>query len=171
MNNQKAFTLIELLVVVLIIGILAAVGVPQYQFAVDKTRAMTHFQNAQAIIKAEQVYKMANGNYTSDLTALDVDVTKTCTSMQGNCGNELANCSGNFSYQIPNVNCIPTTNVLNIRYCTSDATSCYSATSTSKHHFVLVLSLIDGAVQSCGHYTSRGQKLCNYFSQQFSTSN
>ena len=66
------FTLIELLVVVLIIGILAAIAVPQYTRSVAKARLAEGLAVGKSIVSAEYVYKMANGNYTADIESLDV---------------------------------------------------------------------------------------------------
>ena len=72
MNIKKnaAFTLIELLVVVLIIGILAAIALPQYQKAVAKARLTEGIVILNALEKAQWEYKMANGVY-ADLSDED----------------------------------------------------------------------------------------------------
>ena len=81
--NKKAFTLIELLVVVLIIGILTAVALPQYQTAVWKARFATMKPIVKSIAAAEEAYYLANNTYTPDAANLDVDFPAVTNSSVG----------------------------------------------------------------------------------------
>ena len=75
--NKKGFTLIELLVVVLIIGILAAVALPQYFKAVEKSRATEALSVLGSIAAAEERYRLAtsDNSYTTNFSDFDISFT------------------------------------------------------------------------------------------------
>ena len=158
-QKQNGFTLIELLVVVLIIGILAAVALPQYQQAVEKSRAAEAFSNIASFAKALEVWKLANpendhrtftGNGTG-VGELDIDIPAdwvqgTNAMIPAAFGPETKSCSKNFCYDIN---------------AGDDFIKAYRANSSTYQY--LIFYYLDGSYW-CHAYTAADLKLCKSLS-------
>jgi prepilin-type N-terminal cleavage/methylation domain-containing protein len=71
-RSRKGFTLVELAVVIVIIGVLAAFGVPKFLKSVERSKAAEAFQYLAAVRSAEERYIAKEGVYTSTLANLDI---------------------------------------------------------------------------------------------------
>ena len=88
-RGERGFTLIELLVVVLIIGILAAIAIPQYFKVVERARVAEAQAFVSSLKQAQERYLARNGTYvtaTKDLATLDISFAGTCATDGDQCG-------------------------------------------------------------------------------------
>ncbi len=71
---NQGFTLIELLVVVVIIGVLSAIALPQYQTAVERSRATEALTLMNAVQTSAERYHAQHENWPTTFGQLDVDI-------------------------------------------------------------------------------------------------
>jgi prepilin-type N-terminal cleavage/methylation domain-containing protein len=75
LKNHQGFTLIELMIVVVIIGILAAIAIPNYVSMQDRARESSVKGNAHAgQLFAEDYAVQHNGTYPADLDTLNATI-------------------------------------------------------------------------------------------------
>ena len=75
-KRQPAFTLIELLIVVVILGIIAAIVVPQFSIATDDAKLSTLRTNLSTIRAQLLLYKLEhNSSFPTDNTKFEAQMT------------------------------------------------------------------------------------------------
>ncbi len=69
---RKGFTLVELAVVIVIIGVLAAFGVPRFLKSVERSKASEAFAFLSAVRSSQERYLAQYGQYCTDISLLDI---------------------------------------------------------------------------------------------------
>ena len=150
--NKKGFTLLELLVVVLIIGILAAIALPQYRKAVEKTKVSEALTNFHVLKDAMDRYMLQNVCPDSDIhwpedIQLDIELSG------GEFGDNIYS-TKNFSY-------------------TADCNSIYYYISVTSLHeqdgnpYYGLIYYSEGPYQVCAtNFTDMGKYICKYLESQ-----
>ena len=72
--SKKGFTLIEILVVVLIVGILTAIALPQYQKVRDRVQYSTVMPIVKTVGDAMERYYMQHGSYPTRMNDIDISL-------------------------------------------------------------------------------------------------
>jgi type IV pilus assembly protein PilA len=71
-TRRQGFTLVELAVVIVIIGVLAAFGVPRFLKSVERSKAAEAFSYLGAVYSAQERYLALEGKYANRVDDLDI---------------------------------------------------------------------------------------------------
>jgi general secretion pathway protein G len=82
-NIKRGFTLVEILIVVIILGILAAIVIPQFTNASQDARRSSLASTVQTVRSQIELYKLQHGDQLPDLTTADWDDFTTVTVFGG----------------------------------------------------------------------------------------
>ena len=74
-RSRKGFSLVELSVVVIIIGVLAAFGVPRLLQSVERSKASEAFNYLSMVRSAQERYYNRQGIYADDTSLLDIQIS------------------------------------------------------------------------------------------------
>ncbi len=93
-RTEKGFSLIELVIVVAIVGILAAVALPQYSQQVIRGKRSDGMQMLTRVMSAQERYFSNEVSYTADLTDLGYSSSSDVESTEGHYLVTASACSG-----------------------------------------------------------------------------
>jgi general secretion pathway protein G len=121
--NKKGFTLVEILIVVIILGILAAIVIPQFTNASQDARKSSLTSQLQTIRSQVELYKLQHQDKLPDVTGAGWVLLTNKTTMQGTTG------SGSFGPYLQAIPVNPLNNGTNVVQGTGAAISGSNATT------------------------------------------